>query len=893
MTQPLLTTKLYFPPERANLVDRPRLNARLADGLKRPLTLISAPAGYGKTTLLSGWRARSGSGFPLAWLALDPGDNNLGRFLTYVSAALETLDPRLTQDLDAQLHLPKLPPVEELITLLINGVAIYPTDFAFILDDCHVITDPTIHFTWMYLLDHLPPRMHLVMLTRSDPPIQLAKLRARGDIAELRADELRFTREEAANFFNSVMDLQLSAENVNALDQRTEGWIVGLQMAGLSMQGKADTASFIQAFTGSHRYILDYFAEEVLSRQSETIKTFLFHTSVLDQLTGPLCDAILGGSHNSAQTLVDLERKNLFLIALDDDRQWYRYHHLFQDLLEQHLKQTQPEIVNSLYERAAAWFQQNGYIQNAVEYALKARNFDLATRLIEQIKYDLMERGEIRLFVMWCQSLPEELIRSQPEIGFSYASGLTLAGYFTAAEKWIQHMEEGFSPLAASDPHAALRLAKAPVYRSIFARVHGDFAKAIALGQLGLDQTPLSEVRERGVALLFLGHAYFYAGNTEKAQKVLTDAVQTNLQSKHFTAFMNASHHLAQLRVLQGRLRNARDVYVKAIDFAKDQPAPILSGTEYAGLGDLKREWNQLDEAAIEMHRGLPLVEAGDEFFFSTETYHALIRLAISQKDWETAWSYLERAKMVARRCRTCLENENLSTWQAWLHLAQGRLDEASQWAAEKEPEITYPFGPQQEFTLLTLARVWLALGLPGQAASLLERLQVAADESGRLGRALQAHMLYALAMQAGGRESQAIVELIHVLSSARDEGYVRLFLDEGAPMANLLYKVAAHATTDIRDYAGKLLDAYAQDQAKLPVHAARTIREKELIEALSKREIEVLHLLADGCSNKEIASRLTISVGTVKRHVVHIFSKLNADNRTQAVSIARKLEII
>ncbi len=893
MTQLLLTTKLYFPPARANLVARPRLVEQLNAGLKKPLTLISAPAGYGKTTLLSEWRARFGSKYPLAWLSLDPGDNNLVRFLTYISATLGTLNPKLTRDLVSQLHLPELPPVEELIILLINGVTAFPQDFALILDDCHVITDPAIHAALSYLLDHPPPKMHLVMLTRADPPLQLAKLRARGDLVELRSGDLRFTTEEATNFLNVVMGLKLSAENVSALDQRTEGWIVGLQMAALSMQGKMDATEFIRAFTGSHRYILDYFAEEVINQQSEAVQTFLLHTSVLDQLTGPLCDAVLGGSQHSAQILTELEHKNLFLISLDDDRHWYRYHHLFADLLKQRLNMTHPEIVNTLYERAAAWLEQNGYIQSAVEYAMKAQNYGLATQLIERIKYRLIERGEINMFIMWFKSMPEDLIQSQPEIGFSYASCLTLTGYFDAAEKWLQYMEKGFAPMASYDRHAALRMAKAPVYRSIIAQVHGDFSTAIALGQEGLDQTPPEEIRERGVANLFLGHAHFYAGNTDKAEQTLATAIQNCRDSKHLTAFMNASHHLAQIRVLQGRLHDARAIYEQALLVAREQEHPILSGTEHALLGDLKREWNQLDEAAAEIQKGLELAESGDDFFFLPAVYRAGIRLAISRKDWEAAEKYLEKNESVAMRCPTCLENEIVRTWRARVELAKGNLSEASTWAETKGTGITDPYGPLQEFDLLTLARIWLAQGKTAEAADLLERVRIAAEAAGRGGRALEAQMLQALVEQAAGKEKPAVEKLIQVLAKAKQEGYMRLFIDEGAPMAKLLYKVTAQTTTELFDYAGKLLAAYTQEQAERSTPQVGTLPGNALIEPLSKREIEVLRLMADGCANKEISSQLFISIGTVKRHVVNIFRKLNAANRTQAVTIGRELGII
>jgi LuxR family transcriptional regulator, maltose regulon positive regulatory protein len=888
MTQLLLTTKLFFPRARTNLVSRPRLIERLSAGLRKPLTLISAPAGYGKTTLLSDWRFRFGSEYPLAWLSLDPGDNNLARFLTYVSAALETLDPELPRDLVSLLHLPQLPPAEELIAALINGVAAFPRDFALVLDDCHVITDPTIHATLAYLLDHLPPTMHLVMLTRADPPLHLAKLRARGDLVELRAADLGFTIEEASIFFNMVMDLHLSAENISALDQRTEGWAVGLQIAGLSLQNKADVGAFIHAFAGSNRHILDFLSEEVIQGQTEEVQTFLLHTSILDRLSGPLCDAVLGEMCNSAQILVELERKNLFLIPLDDERHWYRYHHLFSELLFQELKRTQPASENLLYERAANWFKENGYLEDAVGYTLKAGKYEDATRLMDQTRVKVLDRGDIRLWFHWLNILPENMIQKDPFLSFNFASYLTLAGFFELAEKWLRLAEDGFRPMVATNPHAALRVLGIPTYRSVHARYQGDYSRAIGLCQDTLGRIPEAEIRYIGVVQLFLGQAYFYAGDTHKAEQVLTDAIQTNLASGHLDAYINASHHLAQLRVLQGCLSEAREIYEKVALPVKHLAPPVLAGAEHACLGDLKREWNQLEAASVEIQKGLELAEAGDHIMYLTDVYLARVRLALSLKDWEAAHSYLQKAEGVAHRSPSSIEIALIQAWRARLNLAQGKLAEAIAWAESKEAQKVASLNPQHEFELLTLARIWLGQGKTDQAASLLETVRITAEEAGRSGRGLEAQMLQALVDQEAGDEKRAFENIIQVLDRAEPEGYMRTFIEEGTPMAKLLYKVSTQAATAICEYAARLLEAYNQEQAEQPPYQSAM-----RIEPLSKREIEVLRLLANGHSNKEIATQLVISLGTVKRHVIHIFQKLDAANRTQAVAIARELGIL
>jgi len=893
MAQTLLSTKLFFPRARSNLVSRQRLIEQLNAGLRKPLTLISAPAGYGKTTLVSDWHSRFGSEYPLAWLSLHPDDNNLTRFLTYISAALETLDPRLPQDLISQLHLPQLPPVEELVTALINGVNAFPQDFALVLDDCHAITDPTIHAALAYLLDHLPPKMHLVMLTRTDPPIHLAKLRARGEMVELRASDLRFSGEECAHFLQEVMGLSLSEENIRALDQRTEGWAVGLQMAALSMQGKEEPAIFINAFTGSHRYILDFLSEEVIQGQTEEIQTFLLQTSILDRLSGPLCDAVLGGSQESAQILVDLERKNLFLIPLDDERQWYRYHHLFSELLFQELKRTQSEQVNELYARAAGWFEANGYLDNAIGYALKAQNYELATRLMYQIRTNLLDHGEIRMLLGWINTLPEELVRSQPELSFSYATNLTMQGYFDAAEKWLQLAETGSDQVPASDRQVPLGKNRFLIYRSVFARFRGDLPAAIDLSERAVELTPTTMLRDWGVMLLFLGHAYYYAGDTHRAEQVLNEAVQANLASGHMGACLNAYHHLAKLRVLQGRLHDARTVYEQAVKIANEHGTPIYTGTEHAGLGDLKREWNQLEEAADGIQKGIELAEAGDHIFFLTDCYIARVRLALVQKDWKTASSFLNKAEQVVRRCPGSIEIELLRAWQARLQLAQGNLSEASAWAESHDANKAAPLNPQEEFELLTRTRIWLALGKVEQAAASLERLGIAADAAGRGGRALEAQLLLALADQASGKETQAVERLAWVLAQAEPEGYVRLFIDEGAPLVKLLYKLTAQTTAHLQDYAERLIAVYFHEEAEWQVLQAKTYQGDALIKPLSKRELEVLWLVAAGKTNQEIAAELYIAIGTVKRHVINIYTKLDAKNRTEAVAKARKLGLL
>jgi LuxR family maltose regulon positive regulatory protein len=894
MLSTVLATKLHRPRPTSNLVARPRLTQRLDEGLRNGhcLFLVAAPAGYGKTTLVSHWLSQTA--IPSAWLLLDQGDNDPIHFFTYVVAALQALDLKVGQSLlETFRTMPQSP--EALVCPLVNDLALVNRPIILALDDYHRITDGLIQEAMAFLLDHAPPNLHLVVLTRADPPLPLPRLRVSERMTEIRDRDLRFTPEEMTTFFNSIHRLNLTAKQIAALESRTEGWPVGVQLAALSLRGFSAerAAQFISAFSGSHRYVIDYLSDEVLRHQPEEVQSFLLQTSILDRLTGPLCDAVLGGLSDSDQMLMELERKNLFLIPLDDERKWYRYHHLFSDLLFRRLEATPSHGLSELYLRAAAWLEQNGYLENAVDYALKAQEYELAFRLMDQIKNSLWNRGEVRMLLTWFNTVPEELVRSQPDWSIVRGGCFMLVGCFDDAEKWLQVAEDGLGPMTASDRHAVLRIQRILLYRSVCARFRGDFAAAIALSQSGLDRTLTTEVRDRGSALLFLGQAHYYAGNTDKAEQVLIDAIQTTRAAGHNAAYLNACHHLAKLRVLQGRLHEARAMYEQATLFAAEQETPVQAGTEYTGLGDLKREWNQLEAAAVEIQKGIELAEAGDFILFLTDVYPARVRLARAQKDWETAWSSIEKAEQVARRCSTSIELENLGTWRARLHLAQGNLAEAGQWAETKGAEIADPFGPQQEFVLLTLARIWLAQGKTGEAASLLEHIASAAERSGRYGRVLEAQMLQALVDQAAGNEARAVEELSQVLARAEPEGYVRLFLDEGAPMAKLLDKVSSQTTTDIRAYAARLLAAYWREHPEQPVPMAKAVPGEALIEPLSGRELEVLHLMAAGCSNREIANELVIAIGTVKRHTATIFDKLDVRNRTEAVTRARQLGLL
>jgi len=879
----LLNTKLYFPSPRLNLVPRPRLVERLEKGLSCPLTLISAPAGYGKTTLMSEWHAGTGSNYPATWFSIDSGDNNQFRFWGYVAAALETLDQGLTGNVASLLQLSQFPPAEELITAIVNSVSGFPKNFALILDDYHTITSPEIHQYLTCLVDHIPPQMHLVLLTRTDPLLPLARLRASGQLIELRADDLRFKNEELTQFFNTAMGLNLNAENISALEQRTEGWIAGLQMAALSMQGKDDVYGFIKAFTGNNRYVMDYLAEEVLQQQPEVIRTFLLRTSILERLTGPLCDAVTG-QQDGELTLAELERRNLFIVSLDDERRWYRYHHLLADLLLMHLKQARIDSLNELYIQAANWCEHNDYLEEAVHYALAARDYELSARLISQVKDRIWGTGAARTMLEWMKMLPEEFTRSHPQYCMSYAAGLTITGYTDEAEKWLQVVEDHLHTVKTPSERERLMPAEIFIYRSVGARFRGNFSDAVTFSQRGIELLPGKNLRGEGIATLFLSHAYFYAGDTNMAEKTLLKAIQTNLASGHVAACLNAYHHLAQLRVLQARLHEAKEVYQQAIEFSEGQSQPVFVGVEHTGMGDLKREWNDIAAAVEEICQGVYLAEAADDIFFLRDAYLAASRLALSQRDWEKAQDFVYKAEQVVRRNPESVDIGFVQACRARLQLAYGNTQAAINWAQGCGLSVDDDLSFLNEFGHLCLARVFLLKGNLPEAERLLKRLIQAAEAGGRMGRVIEILIVLSLVKQAQGKLKPAIEVLDRALALAEPEGYIRVFLDEDKPMQDLLRRAASKGVHPA--YVRQLLSGVVPlDNEVKPTQPP--------IEILSIRELELLSLIATGYANKEIAAELFITLGTVKRHTVNIFNKLDVKNRTEAVAKARELKLL
>jgi LuxR family maltose regulon positive regulatory protein len=893
---PPLATKLFVPQLRPSRVSRPCLVARLNRGLSGKLTLVSAPAGFGKTTLVADWLQQGDRSF--TWLSLDEGDNEPTRFLAYLGAALARIHDDWSQPVERALRAPQPSPPQGVVAALINEIAAGERELVLALDDYHTISNSAIHETLRFLLDHLPPAMHLVLVSRTDPPLPLARLRARSQLAEIRVDDLRFTAEEAASFLNEVMGLALTPEQIVTLEARTEGWIAGLQLAALSLQGLGsgqDVTGFMDAFAGSHRYVMDYLVEEVFGRQPLPIQEFLLQTSILERLCGPLCDAILderpemantsssvGGPSSAGQaTLQYLEDHNLFTVPLDHERRWYRYHHLFADLLRDRLRQTLPERVPDLHRSAAAWYERHELMEEAVHHALKAQDYALAVRLIQQVAFSLWQHSKTYTLLTWMRAMPEALVRSHTSLCVDYAAALTVTGQLDAVEPWLQAAEALFREQAAS-PTAPFFLAHVYNLRAYLARFRGTPDEALAFSQRALEHTPANRLDVRGPTLMHMGHAYLLNGNAAEADRTLTEACDICRAIHHPAAYLSAAHYLAQLRIYQGQLHEAQAIYQAAAKFVSEQGVPVCAGIEQIGLGDILREWNDLEAAASHIDEGLRLAEMGGDFVFLRDGYLARAWLELALGNLDDALASVQKAEQVVRHHRCAWETALVGVWQARLCLARGDLAGAATWSRtcglspDDEPCFLDELGH------LTLAQVLLAQDRLEEAGRLLERLQQAAGSAGRQGRLIQILIAQALVRQAGGDEAGALLSLEQSLVLAEPEGYVRTFLDAGPGMIPLLRRASSCGIAP--GYVARLLEATGQPPFSQPSVA------QPLVEPLTPRELEVLSLIAGGLRNQEIADQLVISLATVKRHISNIYGKLGVSHRTQAVAHAQEL---
>jgi LuxR family maltose regulon positive regulatory protein len=901
----LLATKLHIPRPRHGFVVRPRLLERLAGGMTCELVLVCTPAGFGKTTLLAHW-ARGGR--PVAWLSLDEADNDPVRFWRHVAAALDGARPGVASPVTGLLQGQQSASFQAVAATLVNQLADSVEEVVLVLDDYHLIQAQSVHQSLGFLLEHLPASLRLVVASRADPPLPLARLRARGQLAELRERDLRFTPEEAAELLRTAVGAELPKDAVAALGDRTEGWVAGLQLAALSLQGHADPAGFVEGFSGTHRFVLDYLTQEVLDRQPEPLRTFLLETSVLERLSGPLCDAVTGRS-DSQQLLEQVERANLFLVPLDEVRRWWRYHHLFADLLRARLHQEQPERVPALHEAAAAWSEQHGLVDDAVRYALAAGDAVWAARLIERHFDDLLRRNEDATLHRWLQALPAEVVRSRPRLCLAQALWAWIGGRLEAVEPLVAEAERAY-PAVAEEPYepsvgrATSLVANVPgaiaTFRAGLGCMQGDADRATRFGHQALAHLTDADRTLRSFARWYLAVADWLRGRLAEAEQALAGLVAEQ-QGAGERYFARLCYDLGQVQRAQGRLGAALATYQQALE-AAGGAARLLppAGMALVGQAGVLYERGELEAARDQATEG---VGSWRQLSYSLQLVAGLATLARirqAQGDQAGALEAIAEAERVQLSPTMVALFNPVPATRARLALARGEVAEAARWAQDRGlgpgDQPSYP----REREYLVLARVLLAQHAPDRALGLLERLHTQAVGQGRTGSVIEIRALQALARHAGGDEPAGLAALAEALTLATPEGYLRVFVDEGAPMATLLGRLlTTPATTQAvavqvpPAFLDRLLEAFEQTgQAVLP-RSRRGTALPGLVVGLSAREVEVLQLLAAGRSNPAIAEELVVSLDTVKRHVTHILDKLGAANRTQAVARARELGLL
>jgi LuxR family maltose regulon positive regulatory protein len=890
VTRPLLETKLHTPTPRKDRISRPRLLERLNRGLDAKLTLVSAPAGFGKTSLLADWLVR-GTDRPMrvAWLALDHADNHAASFWSYVIAALQKTAPGVgAQSLDL-LEVADAS-IDVILGLLINDLSALPDQLVLVLDDYHLIEAQDIHAGLVFLLEHLPPSVHVVIASRADPSFPLARLRARGDLVELRAADLRFTPDEAAAYLNTTMGLGLSPQFVASLEDRTEGWIAALQLAALSMQGRDDVASFIAGFAGNDRYIVDYLVEEVLLRQPEDVRSFLLQTSILERLSGPLCDAVTGLTDGKRQ-LEALERANLFVVRLDDRREWYRYHHLFADVLRAHLADEQPDSVQMLHRRASEWYQYHDAVRDAVQHAFAARDLERAADLVELAWPDLRNRREEQTVRPWLSALPDEVLRARPVLSNAYGGVLLTVGEMDGvdarlrdAERWLASSDRTGMVVVDHDEFRTLPGSVA-LHRAGFALAHGDLADTAIHARHALERALAEDHLTRGGATALLGLAAWATGDLDTAYQMYAEGMANVRRTGHLSGQIGSAVHLADIRIAQGRIREAMRTYEQALQLAAGSVGAQLRGVAdmYVGMSELYREWNDLDAAieAVQKARGL-----GDHMGFMQYRSRwrvTLARIHEAQGDLDAALLLLQEAEPLFQT-DFAPNARPIAALRARALVRHGRVEEARVWARVQGLSTTDDLSYLREFEHITLARVLVADGAVRDALALLDRLRRTAEDGRRNAHLLEILLLQALVQQSLGDAPAALTSLECALRLAEPEGYIRAFVDEGAPMATLLQTAARHHVAS--EYVKRLLRAY-EAPAEVPgPHQA-------LDEPLSERELEVLRLLGTELDGPEIASELMVSLNTMRTHTKNIYSKLGVNNRRAAVRRAEELQLL
>ena len=929
MSQTILRTKLCVPPERPQLVARLRLTDSLLAGFAGKLSVISAAAGSGKTTLVSDLVRQIER--PVAWLSLDGGDNDPMRFLAYLVAAFrESCRESAAGIGDATASLlqsPQPPALETMMATLLNEIAAAENALILVLDDYHVINNRAIHEAVAFFIEHLPAGAHLIIASRTSPPLPLPRLRGRGELTELRMPDLRFTTDEAATFFGLTMKLELTPENVAALTARTEGWIAGLQLAALSLHRRRDSGQFIKDFTGRHQYVLEYLVDEVVSQQPEEAQVFLLRTSVLDRLTGSLCEALTGqtGSH---ERLHSLEQANLFLIPLDEQRQWYRYHHLFAEFLLARARTALGDAeIGALHKRAAEWYEQHDFAAEAIEHAFLAADFDFAARLIERTADEWYARGALATLQRWLATLPENVLSARPRSAIYYAWALYFNGLgnqdgsalFERAEGYLRMAERSLEGISEANEERGMIFAvrtsmasAAPTAKSPLCATR-DLARTIQCGLKALELLPEYNLSWRCVVNLGLGFAYRLVGDISAATQCFVEAARLGELGGNLSGALVALNNCGALLSAQGRLYEVERVYRDGLRIASQRNGDLLpiTGQIYYGLGRLLYEWNRLSEAAQCMNNARTRCEAGG--FPRAEVMMTLARVQFAQRNDEAVRETISRAtEIYSTEGISATSMGHAEMERARLSLLQGNVAAAARWAKTADLEPNQSAAPWREAEFLTLARVLIAQGRSEKALELLDSLKQAAASGKRNGNLIEILTVMATALVTTEQTDDARNCLKQALVLAEPSDYVRVFTDEGEPLAGLLYSLYQQLKKErgnsygfSREYVERLLLALRSEETAArsgPVRSgpARSGSESsessepatELVEPLSDRELEILRMIAAGRANQEIAEKLFVAPSTIKWHINNIYGKLGVRSRTQAIARARHLRL-
>jgi LuxR family maltose regulon positive regulatory protein len=888
MTSPtILTTKLYVPPVLPTVLTRPKLLERLDRGREVPLTLVSGPPGYGKTTLLSLWAAdHPGS---VAWLTLDEGDNDPARFFQHLLASIQTVEPQIGSGITLRLERGKPIPLESILAPVLNEIAPCELDLSLVLDDYHVIEAAPIHAALTYLLEHAPPNLHLVISTRADPPLPFARLRGRGQLAELRAAELAFTPQEASDFLQNVVGLELSPADIATLTRRTEGWPAGLRMAAISLMDHSDPASFVRMFGADDRHVVDYLVDEVLARQPVEVHRFLLDTSILERLCGPLCEALMDEPDKvTGQVMLErLEAANLFLLPLDDKRFWYRYHRLMADVLRERLRQSEPDRIPLLHQRASAWYARHTetskasvLLSEAIDHALRGADPAHAAELIEAGAEATLMRSELTTFLGWTESLPEKALVNHPRLCALQAMVQLITG--RPLDEVTRSLERATKADSGGD-HAG----EIATVHAMLATFDGDGQATATLAEQALELLPEKSLFLRTLIIDSLGIAYLMLGDFPAAIQALKQAARMGEQTGNVLAAAGAWGNVAGLHLTAGRLQRAHELFERALELATSPTGQRLpaAGKALLGLGQVWREWNDIDAAERYTREGVACFEHyGD--VGNVVGLVSLARFRIEAGEFDVARGQIAKAERIALESdATDLDDRLVHALKAFLALAESDYQAAEQWVEDLRKSTTdKPFYHLQELEQTTLARVLLGLNQPQEALEILLSVGQNTKKLGMNKRLVEILVLQARAYDVLGEEAQALEAIETALRIGEAGGMVRTFITEGEGVGRLLHEAARRGTTP--EYVGRLLAAFPQVQ---PERA----KQDDLVEPLSERELEVLAQLAEGYTNTEIGVRLHLALSTVKWHNSNIYGKLGVKNRAQAIARARSLGLL